>query len=239
MPHIAAVVVNEHGTIREADREVIQKIMPEHLWEKYYNPYDLGTYAFNDKIRAELGYSFSERVTEYKESILPIFIHVLIDNPVIIANSWIKMSSVIWRFEQPPDRLTSGVWNSFGIEEMPRYTGKLKLSNSTNALTPRLKGAVLFTQTGILKTLFWRHGVYLFLLLVSIFFIIRNQGIRGLIVTVPCVTNILSLCIFTGSQSFRYLYPSILIVPFLLTISFIKPPTEETGTRQRRNQNRP
>jgi hypothetical protein len=217
--HIGAVVSNENGVVREADKEIVYGIMPEYQWKKYFTPFHHNGYQYNREIEELTGRSYFEQLTVYKDKILPVYLHMLFDNPGIVANDWLNLTSLLWRFKESPGGYTHK--SAFRIKDDNPYVKRLGLQNLDNPLRRPWETAIKFTQRGAMKNIFWRHGPYLFLLLVSIYFIFRNQGLKGLLVTVPCAANIGSLFISMIAQDFRYVYASVIIVPFLLLISLV------------------
>ncbi len=217
--HIGAVVSNENGVVREADKEIVYGIMPEYQWKKYFTPFHHNGYQYNREIEELTGRSYFEQLTVYKDKILPVYLHILFDNPGIVANDWFTLTSLLWRFKESPGGYTHK--SAFRIKDDNPYVKRLGLRNLDNPIRRPWETAIRFTQQGAMKTIFWRHGLYLFLLLFSIYFIFRNQGLKAVLVAAPCAANIGSLFISMTAQDFRYVYASAIIVPFLLLISVV------------------
>lgn len=102
--------------------------------------------------------------------------------------------------------------NNLGLESKPIFPG------AQEALTKFVNGS----NTPVFGWLCWRQAIYLYLLLITTFLaVLRFRDLRLLLVFSPPLLNMLSVMLVGISPNFRYDYPEVLTILFLIGFLFI------------------
>lgn len=209
---IASVIALDGGISAEQSA-FFNSILPTDLWKANYNPYSVDPLKFNEEFNREF-------LNENKKMFFNNWLSLVINNPKIAIESYLKQTSVIWQINQFDD----GVVTLYATSIYPKETGE-QMGISSNIISKGITSNItrLLDQTSIKPNLvIWRPAIYtLLIILLAFTLILRGQWRKALIV-LPILLNTAMLLVAIPAQDFRYLYANLLIVGVVFLCSLTK-----------------
>ncbi|MCM0647695.1 DUF6020 family protein [Clostridium swellfunianum] len=202
-----AAVVRENGKLDEKDKEFLSKILPLELWNKEYLPYSTNPIKFSKDFNGDY-------VSKNKSDFVKHWAAIVMKNPQIAVEAYLKQTSIIWKVKPYADSYTYTVTreinkNQFGLQTKPINS---KLNNLANKIYEFTYGSKYFI-------LFWRPALWLYLSIISALISAVILGRKTWVILMPLAGNILSLLVAIPAQDYRYLYSNVLIAAVLIPLA--------------------
>ncbi|MFD0827003.1 DUF6020 family protein [Neobacillus sp. M.A.Huq-85] len=212
---IANVIKND-GNLTEEQLNYYNSIFPIKMWKEKYNPYTV------DPIKFSWGNYHREVIFDDFPKYLKTWGKVVVQNPLLVVDAYIKQSSLVWQMRIPEGGYeyiyNIGVnKNNFGIESSP-------ISSSLNKwVTKYLEESKLNPYIKVV----WRPALYSFIILICSVVILLKNGWRSGVVVLPFLLNLLSIAAALPAQDFRYLLPSVFVSFVFPFMAYINPNLKE------------
>lgn len=188
-------------------KETLDKLLPYEKMKKLYNPVSVNPLKFDNDFDEEY-------FNKNKGKILKAYLDVVFDHPTTAVEAYFVSTLGYWYPNVDEWTVPSEVTqNSYGIER------KSILSKS---LSDKLLD--LLTSKRIpLYNLIWSIGLYVWIIIFAICYIIHKKEYKKLIVYVPLIGIWLSLMVAAPVYAeYRYMYPFVTTLPLMLLLPFIK-----------------
>lgn len=203
-----AKVAASYNDFSDSEREELQKIIDiDDMITEYRN-------YLSDPVKELIRKKGNQDyLKNNKMKFLKLYISVGLRHPVIYTLGWIDQTCGYLNAAGYPNKYwyDSIDGNSYGIERVPRMVSVDKVINEYMRL---------YNELPILQ-IFMCIGIYVWLLLVTVFVFLIKRDRTGLQAAIPCLAVILSLLIATPvSAEFRYAYSLFCTLPFLLAAAF-------------------
>lgn len=208
---ISAYVHNTDSPVIEESQHILTKSQSLTSWEDNYNCYTILPLAFNNEV------DFMT-LNSSEEEFLAIWSNLILEQPSIVINHQICVSSIIWRISQPNDGYIATY--ALGISE---NNIDIEEDSKIPFLRNQIQNFAKVSTQDHLVWFIWRPAFYLYL---SIFCIavlaMRFRDISILLLLVPPLMNSLILLAVTPSQNFRYQYGIYLIGLVSICLLFVR-----------------
>lgn len=193
-----AYIVSTDGVVSEADREVLEQMLPMERWRELYNP----IVADPIKFAPEFGRAYLE---ENAGEFMRTYLHMICQNPVKAWKAYLLSSMGFWDIFESSS--TAYICNfHFGNAEyfMSDYFDYYLHFSFRNLVEPK----------GYLSA-----ALFAWLMLGVIFVCLAQRNVKGLIAIMPGLGVWLSVMIAAPvAFSFRYVYALFLCMPLYLLI---------------------
>ncbi len=206
MQQVAAVIKHK-GMLNQHQKEFFNRILPLELWASEYNPYSTNPIKFHDRFDVE--YAASN-----KKEFIENWVVLLINNPAVSVEAYLKQTSMIWRVVPLPDSytytLTPGIAkNDFGFKTIVLNQG----------ITYRANRILSYTLDSDKMVYFWRPALWLYIGIVAALITVCFKGRKYLLLLIPMVSNSMAFMIATPAQDYRYQYANLLIAAILVPLA--------------------
>lgn len=182
--------------IDESDKAIMEKIMPIDEWSKGYNsnPY------WVDELSRTWGHIRQNvlKVDEYNmgSDIIKLNAKYFARYPSVYLSAFFKCNSIIWEISCPPDGYE---WKPI-IPEIPESS----LNNITRITKPICDATLDFN---IFNFVYWRGGIWLFVLLCSTALMIYKRRLKEIIAILPIAINTALMMLVVPAQDPRFALP--------------------------------
>ena len=199
--------------IDDADRAVIEQLMPYEEWAAAYNPYFMDPVSRTDEV-------IGDRVLKVDAlhlgpDLLRLNAKFLLRYPRIYLTAFFNANSIVWEWGRPDDG-RAAEWNwmvDFARKPMEasETTVQTQIFGFTGVMTDLAESSYRNVLT---SSLFWRGGASLFtLILCAIVFCLRRQA-AALIALLPPLGYSAMLMLSIPSQDPRYILPALVTATF-------------------------
>ncbi|WP_430111641.1 hypothetical protein [Paenibacillus sp. B1-33] len=202
--HQLAAAISADFPFTEDEKSILNDIYPLEEWKSHYYPYSSDPLIYHSDID-------KEKLQQHTRDILNIWFHVLKQDPMILIEHQLKLTSIIWEIVQPVDSFTYTTQR--GID--PNDLG-LVSNTKTQTYRESVNKFLEITEKRELNWLLWRGGIQLYIIILGmIVFLYRKKGLLFLS-TLPALLNTVGLMLTTPAQHLRYVYSNILIAPIIV-----------------------
>ncbi len=209
-----SVIYYKNGQLSEAEKEFIREIMPLEEWRGWFNIYTPDTIIYTPGMA---------RIFTREKEISEVWKRVWLKNWPLLARYRPKMASIIWQPFEPRGAWTYGVHVNEVPEAIDRNEMGIELAHLAPGCESFLRWLVKNTSKPILKSIFYRPALYLWISLLSIVaasYITRN--FRVLLIGVPVALHTFLMFLFVAAQHSRYIFHVFLVFPFVVAYLVIK-----------------
>mgnify|MGYP001625401759 CR=1 FL=1 len=219
--HNLGAVYANNGNLDHDDIEFMESIIPLEEWEEYYYPYSHNEYAFSTEM-------YLTHLSEYSLlDFLSGYLKIAIKNIPLICQDVFSLTSLIWEIPYPEKAYISIANYSQDYTNLNEelLEGQKEIAEDISyQFTPLTKSMIKMianTETRPWVDFFWRLGWLHLGILFMIAIVIWKKQYKYLCVFIPIVFNVLSLFISMVSQSYRYLYSTVTVIPLLFGMTLI------------------
>lgn len=196
--HLGSYLVS--GNLTEKEKLLMLQIMPHSAWKRSYSPWTHDGLAFGP-----YGDNYRNLVPKMKTAIRKLFFNKVREKPIVFLKSQLSISQLIWR----PIPEAGSYLNTYCVDCGDGVNKSLRLlaDNYTSSC-----------HTIYTRYLFWMGPLYIWLnfLIFIILFCTNSKSI--FLVCTPQLLNVISVALVCPAQDFRYVYPSVIVFPFLLIL---------------------
>lgn len=170
-------------------------------WVRLYSPFSAGDYTFIPELMQETS------TTE----LLEYYIRAFIKNPGIMTNERLMNADINWTVFHGTH---PGSWNYRYQTEIASNT--VGLTQSHGPLQQYINNMLANSvKIKCIDALLWRNGIYIILLLASIYLLLLKGKFAFVLPALPILVNFLFMFLGSNSQDFRYSFLTNLTFPFL------------------------
>lgn len=192
--------------------QLLENYMPLDKWEKLYEPSSANAYMYSEDA-LEFQNIDKFRITPINP-VIKTYIHTLKKNPYLILKDRLYGTDLLWNINQA-DYSYNYRYAFDSFEEESGY-GEYGISHKKNYFEDVIfKYMELSYKYKILDNVLWRVGIYLNLIILFIYIIIRNKMYYKLIAFLPVTLNTAILFIAMAWQDYRYVYYIFITFGFL------------------------
>lgn len=202
-----AAVIHFDGKLTQEQKDFFNKILPLDLWDRNYNPYSNNPIKFDKEFNVEF-------ISSHKLEFLKYWLRVVINNPAITGNAYLKLTSFIWRVKPYRDSYAQTV--TLGIEDNEFGLQPIMINNSIHEV---VKNIYDFTNEDSNLIWFWRPALWLYAAITAGFIIMSALKWKALLVLTPIISNAVSFMIATPAPDFRYQYGNVLTAFILIPLA--------------------
>lgn len=210
-----AYIVSTDGAVTEADREVIDQMMPMERWRELYDPLVVDKIKFSP----EFDHDYLE---DNAGEFMKMYLHLVFQNPVKAVKAYLLATMGFWDIFE--NSSTAYICNfHFGNVEyfMSDYFDYYLDISFRNFAEPKS---------------YISAAVFVWLLIGTIFICLAKRNFKGLIVVMPTLGVWLSIMVAAPvAFSFRYVYALFLCIPLYLMVcigSFQREKTKLTDSNE-------
>jgi hypothetical protein len=215
--HINAVL-KIGGAVNHDSEAVLERLAPLAVWK---NPNQTKTPDTQNELGgAILSQPILDELQQNQRSLIRIYLNLARRYPLIVLRSELDLINIAWNIvgsqdEQivAPGSLREPLEAGHAPNDEPYVN-----SRQPSAIRQALDGFLNATAySPMVNALFWRGGLYLFLITLLAGAFIFLKGWDGLILFIPAFTDVLWLAMLVPEPDFRFVYPYVLPI-FLITI---------------------
>lgn len=224
IPMLTVGAVVASGVPLSADEEkIIEQVTTVEKLKSCYNKY------FADPIArswSTIGNDIENlNNPKISNSILKLNARFLVEHPRIYIRSLLNISSIVWEIARPADGYEWAPINGAAID----YDSAFK-TVQPNAATSITKPLTYFTnQTPVLRTVFWRGGFWIFILLLSLALLQYKKQYKASVGILPILIYCALLFISIPAQDPRYILGTIEFAIFYFIFAISKKPDANTN----------
>lgn len=198
----------------EDSKKLLIELMPMEQWKNCYRPY-CSNELFMSEIAVE--YQIEEKIAMIGTSnMLKNYLKTFIYSPKNIIFDRLFGIDLLWNVFRDNGYDWRVANDSY---EIGVVSNDMSIYRQDNLFTEILKPIVQETMNNpFLDAIFWRGGFWTVLLIILFFYVIYKKRTYNLFVFLPCIANIISLCLGMVCQDFRYVYFLNLNIPFLILL---------------------
>ena len=191
--------------IPEESESVINKLMPIELIKQVYNPMSVNPIKFNENFDVEY-------FNNNKGEVFKAYLNIISKHFGTAVEGYFTATLGYWYPNVDEWTVPSEVaQNNLGIKQEGIIPGKSKITDR------------LITKLVPLYNFIWSIGLYVWLIIFAIGYILYKKEYRKLIVYVPIIGIWLSLMVAAPVYAeYRYMYPFVTTLPLMLLLPFIK-----------------
>lgn len=206
-------IYNNNGKINKNAIEIYKNIAPLETWKKYYK-----NYSFND-MKWE-GSINNEYIESNKGLILRTVVNLDIKNPKLAIESFLYVTSPIWRIYPTPVSLPIiGVGQKI-YKDYPAPEISSKLEKNLNNYFYGINNGV----NGFAKYIFVGVGGALFLIIISLLISYKKQilNLKLFSIYLLVITNTIFICMLITGEEIRFVYSNITCFIPIFALPFLK-----------------
>jgi len=214
---MAAAIVASGCDLTESEIETLEKIMPLEEWESCYDKRFSDPASRPWALVGENIYKLNE--SEYQRAILKLNALFFIKYPVKYTSALLDSASIIWELGRPNGGYE---WTPVNGSHVNKHEFEVAFSTikPTAATNVIINVAQTTQKTPVLRSIFWRGGVWLFLLILAVVLCFHKKESRLFIALLPAVISVLMLFLSIPAQDPRYILPVMEISLFFFIFVF-------------------
>lgn len=219
----SGAVLYNGGELTAKEEKIVIKTMSPELLAKNFNHYNGDSYGWDPNV-----YHYRENSPNIDsistKEVLTVYSNLFIRYPSIIVAERLNATELLWNI-LPNDksfnhRYPVGVWfPSYANPEIFNVHITDEIDNAyipKNQLTKIIRYPIAKIETtSLLDSIFFRSGIYVCLLMLTILFIFNNQK-RFILLLFPLIGNTGTWILIMQHQSFRYVWYMQLITLFII-----------------------
>jgi hypothetical protein len=193
-----SAVFYHHGDIDQESKKILTKNISEEKWIKDFHQFTILPLIWPEKQPPAV----NTVKTLDSATKIRLFLKLLVQNPHIIAQEYLDVSSTLWALFEGADPMEYTNRYCFGIN-----TDLVTFSTHPSAAQKAAENLLNFTANiTILDAFFWRPGIIIILFLFTAYFAGLTDMSKLNIILIPIFSNFIALLPTVISHEYRFSY---------------------------------
>lgn len=207
--HALGAMQNAGVEFSPGDQELLNATLPADEWRSSYQCGSVVPLFWSHSI----SYPF---LAENADALNRLALRSILDNPIVFLRHQVCLASLVWRITANPQEYMT--FSPQTIFDMPMtHELGLKMDSKFPYAMKKVNSATIRAWDHV--AYFFRAGIYLLLGVFGTVLLMNRFGKAAGLIFVPSLLNAGSLVAMTGSQDYRYVWPTVIASMFVLLLA--------------------